>query len=451
MADPEDQVNPDENAETTRREATRDPTELVPVYENARAERETSLEPPSDAGITVDPATLNGQFTSTVEGEALPPIEAQADETTTTAPVEENTETASADNEETATAETDVAGTEGVDTAAYEVPFTPAGYTTDPTPGKKHGRKMHTNIPQQSMGDAFGQLIYLLSLLLNDPEMFPFAVDQLYPKDVYIDPADRERTTEDRNRRIEALREVVEDPDHPDRQLPPEEFIERHFGSENLNNLKPHIRDLMTQVIEGESRGSLDVLYDYRNKLRDPGEPYAGHDYFKGYHTGDVVFSEYDYIDNLTVPDPATTSINDLIEWQKKYITAQYQIVDANGKQLIPNKTGSSAFGVGQFTYTRLEQLVELGYVDGTRNFDLAGQTSAITGSIQQLVDHAIEESDGTTQGISNLLRENLTREWEILQKGFYGAQLTAAIDGIVRDSDRSNIYVAATTPNLTR
>ena len=89
-------------------------------------------------------------------------------------------------------------------------------------------------LPSMEMTDGLGKLLYLLSLLFKDPEMFPFMVDTLFPKEVYKDPVDRQR-------RVERLEKAVKDPADPLRQKPLGEFIESIFGDDKVRALLNHI------------------------------------------------------------------------------------------------------------------------------------------------------------------------------------------------------------------
>lgn len=280
MADRDDPVNPDRNEEATTREATGGPIQLVPEHMRA-TEATEPLETPTDPEAREG---LGGEFDGATTAEAATAdeaAEAEAGADAQAADAEANAESADADAEggdaPAADADGSLAengGGGGGDTALTDaqgrtirsgqqtrqrVPTT--GVTID-----TQGNRTHVAPAQQSMGDALNQLLMLLAMLFNDPEMFPFAVETLYPEDDYTDPVERARN-------IERLETVVQDPTHPDRELPATEFIREYFphlatGADTL--IRPDLlQRLSTASPESSLRQYVNMTIDAVNEYNE--------------------------------------------------------------------------------------------------------------------------------------------------------------------------------------
>lgn len=241
---------------------------------------------------------------------------------------------------------------------------------------------VHYALQQQDMGDIWGQMLVVLSHFLGGRwgEM-DMAVETFFPRDVYVDPNDREQ-------RISTLRDVVEDPEHPLRSASPQEFVQTVFG--DLEPLRPHFDRLLGELARVESSGDANIIWDYRNRT-DPGGNYPG------LQPGDVTPG------GLTVPDISTMTVNQVLAWQRQYLDEQI----AAG---IPADRRSTAAGSKQFTYTRLNALKEAGVIDGNRVFNNATQTELAIKSMFH--DRGLNEflsRDITVQDMIN----NIRSEWE--------------------------------------
>ena len=262
MADQGDPVNPDSNEEATTREATDGPIQLVPTYKNANEPRDTALDAPAEESREGLPGEFDNAITAETSDEAVDAseaeeagAEAQAADAEADAGAEDGADAPATDTEGSLaenggggggdTALTDEQG-RTIRSGAQTRQRTPnSGVTVD-----TQGNRTHVAPAKQSMGDALNQLLMLLAMLFNDPEMFPFAVETLYPKDDYTDPVERDR-------QIERLETVVRDPTHPDRELPATEFIREYFphlssGADTL--IRP---DLLERLSSASPESSL--------------------------------------------------------------------------------------------------------------------------------------------------------------------------------------------------
>lgn len=251
-------------------------------------------------------------------------------------------------------------------------------------PNKKHkdgyrtinGTDVWTNTPQMNIGDAFSRFFSMLMMLFKDPERFQASIDLLYPKDVYKDPVER-------GERIDTLRKVVEDKNHPDRQKPVQEFVQKHFPKFSDLSMSPAFKNLFSSIIERESGGSVNVIYNYKGgRGLKPGDRTAG---------------------GLLVPDITQLTVNEVIDWQLKYIAEQ----KAAG---IPSDKRSSAAGIAQFIGSTLRDMRDNGLVSGDAKFDLETQMNAAltrlynTRRFQDFVDGKMS---------INTMKTELIKEWE--------------------------------------
>jgi len=280
---------------------------------------------------------------------------------------------------------------------------------------KKDNTKLHFGMPMGDTGDMFSALMYLLGLLFKDPEMFPFMAEMMFPEKIYTDPVERQE-------RIEYAKEIAVNKDHPDRDLPAKEMVEKIFGAEHFQNLKPHISNLMNAVTKAESGKDANIVYNYTGGT--------------GFQPGDTTPK------GLKIPNMEELTVNQVIEWQDKYKAEQRAYFEENN---IHNADGSrkypsSAAGAYQFTGNRLEQLRDNGYIDGDMKFDVAGQQHAASQSVKQLIDHAVEHSNGTFSDIRKRLDTNLQREWIVLQGSELKDVLNTALNEIAKDSNPTAI-----------
>lgn len=123
----------------------------------------------------------------------------------------------------------------------------------DPRDSKNRSRApVTTGAPSAApvgMDFGFKDFWYLLTLLFTDYEKFSWTIDWFFPEDQYPDEEDRER-------RKENLREVARDPNHPDRQMAPADFIHSYFGE------NPNIRALLDHIAKSEAvGGSYDSIF----------------------------------------------------------------------------------------------------------------------------------------------------------------------------------------------
>lgn len=146
-----------------------------------------------------------------------------------------------------------------------------AGYVRNWERKDGNGIKTWLDVPQETMGDSFNMLIELLRVLLCDPEMFPSMVEMMFPKDKYTDPVERER-------RVSDFKDVITNPDHPDRNLPMADLIRKHFthlstGKETL--LRPDLLKKLSEpgptAIKSYVNTTLEAVDDY-NKHLAPGQ-----------------------------------------------------------------------------------------------------------------------------------------------------------------------------------
>lgn len=100
---------------------------------------------------------------------------------------------------------------------------------------KKDGSLLHIGTGQISMGDAFGQLMLVLSALFSGEwEDFAMFTEMFFPESVYTDPNERQE-------RSQNLYDVVTDPSHPARNMAPADFISSYFGDDKIRALLDHI------------------------------------------------------------------------------------------------------------------------------------------------------------------------------------------------------------------
>lgn len=261
----------------------------------------------------------------------------------------------------------------------------------------------------------------------------------LFPEEVYPDE-------EDRTERVRSLASYTMDPNDPRRGQQARDVVRNIFGDQNIDNLKPHIGTLFSTIIQYESGDDPNVVNDYMGSagLRD-GDTTRG-----GLYVGIMLDADGNQIFEASRRNEAVTirafdesPIYQVRAWQDAYkdeIRAYYEannIVDEAGNRKLP----SSALGIGQFTDNRLGQLISQGRIDENAIFSLSYQRYAIVQSMASLIDHAVENSDGTTEGIKGVLRANFRREWQALQRPDLQNILNTTIDQIARDADRTNLY----------
>ncbi len=251
---------------------------------------------------------------------------------------------------------------------------------------------VHVALQQGTMGDFWGDVLVVLSHLLGGRwgEMSS-SVEMLFPREVYVDPNDREE-------RISTLRDVAEDPEHPLRQAPPRQLVDRVFGTENLPALREyfgplnsHFDRLLTTIASVESRGGdTNIIWDYRNRT-DPGGNYPG------LQPGDVTPG------GLRVPDISKMTVNQVLAWQRQYLDEQV----AAG---IPADKRSSAAGSKQFTYTTLKYMRDEGMIAGDRVFNGLAQNEL---AIKRLL-HNRDLNEFLSGDITvNQMIRNVRQEWE--------------------------------------
>lgn len=251
---------------------------------------------------------------------------------------------------------------------------------------------VHVALEQGTMSDFWGDALVILShLIAGRWDQMSSSVEMLFPKEVYVDPNDREE-------RISTLRDVAEDPEHPLRQAPPRQLVDRVFGTENLPALREHFGPLnshfdrlLTTIASVESRGGdVNIIWDYRNRT-DPG----GH--YPGLQPGDVTPG------GLRVPDISKMTVDQVVAWQREYLDEQV----AAG---IPADKRSSAAGSKQFTYTTLKYMRDEGMIAGNRTFNGLAQNEL---AIKRLLHNRdLNEFLSGDITVNDMIR-NVRQEWE--------------------------------------
>ena len=157
----------------------------------------------------------------------------------------------------------------------------------------------------------------------------------------------------------------------------------------------------LVQLLEHyESKGDDNIVYNYENK----------HGRGKiGLQPGDKTPG------GLVVPDVTKLTLDQVQEWQGKYLEEQYTIGG------IARGTGSSALGSRQFTKTRLEDLEKRSpSISGNMIFDEAGQKLLTQASLYDIIDRTLDKArkqDLTQEETIELLGENVANEWEGLRR----------------------------------
>lgn len=314
-------------------------------------------------------------------------------------------------------------------------------YDTD---GKVIGRAIFST-PQMPIGDAFSKLLFALGTLFSGDDLASDIIEMLYPSPPkHLDYNDRLAETPDKTKpeagkaepereqasppspqetnaeKKQALREVIETPDHPDRQLTPQDFVSKYIGDQDrIKALAPQINALMDLVLAKESNGGdADIVYNYMGGAGlHPGEKTRG-----GLYVGIML----DKNGNQTFDESAAVTrrkfsespLNQVIAWQDQYKDEQrayyreHNIRGPDGEYKLP----SSALGAFQFTGNTLEDMRDNGDIDGTRVFDLEAQRELGAKRLMWRIENALKGA-GTIEEAQSNLKEQFRAEWEGLKK----------------------------------
>ena len=279
---------------------------------------------------------------------------------------------------------------------------------------------LHIGTGQTDMWTLFRQLWLILSAIFSgdwaNVKMFS---EVFFPKDVYTDPNDRQQ-------RIDTFNEVAITSDHPLRKGPIQDLISGIWGDkfpEALQAMKPQLNELFTLIVDQESNGDANIIWDYRNRTK-PGQGPGPNGTWPGLQPGDVTPR------NLPVPDITTMTVNQVMAWQQQYLDEQKAAGITNWK------LRSTAAGEGQFTLTTLREMVE--DKDGVLNVDFTGNETFNLETQRQFkserllwrVNRAIEKSDTVNELQSNLKKE-LGDEWEGLKDPKIQSQLNNIVRGM--------------------
>ena len=311
--------------------------------------------------------------------------------------------------------------------------------------GKITGRAKHSD-GQLDFGEAFSKLMHVIALLLSGDEMAPYMIDAIYPsepkhKDINDILADNQSGSPSKiadtqkealKRKKEALKEVIEDKNHPDRQLAPEDFVSKYIGDkEAIKAIEPQISKLFDLILSKESKGNLDVVNDYTGGTGlHPGDTTRG-----GLYVGILLDKDgkqtFDPSRAVERKKFSESTINQVIAWQDKYKDEQrayykeHNIRGADGKYKLP----SSALGMYQYTGNTLEWHIKEGHIDGNRIFDLDAQTELAAKRLMWRINNATKGSK-TIDKVQKNLEKEFKNEWE----GLKSKDIKEALSNITRE-----------------
>ena len=257
----------------------------------------------------------------------------------------------------------------------------------------RDGTITNVAVDQLSMGEMFNFFLELLSFLFKgDFESFILFSDVF--KEAQADPNDQAAvaTKDALDKAIDTAGDVYVSAGLD--QKTPEERKEFYLNlfEENEFLKASGISKLFDLIVEKESKGGdPNIVWDSRNRLGISSS---------GLQPGDKTHG------GLTVPDITTMTVNQVLDWQRKYL-------DEQKAQGIPANKRSTAMGAYQFIYTTLKEMRDDGLIDGDRIFNLEAQTEL---AIKRMIDQrgfaglfAENVSDTDVVNIANRLR----LEWE--------------------------------------
>ncbi len=261
--------------------------------------------------------------------------------------------------------------------------------------------KVVGNVEGPGFLHMLGMLFKFLSQLLGpNKDHAILALNAMWPEVDRSDPIFAERSA-----KREEIREIIDNPDHPDRKLPVMAFAQKHVpGFADLNNIdfgalqaiKPELDALFEHILKYESRGNLNIVYDYRNKT----EPEKS---WPGFKPGDVTPG------GLVVPEFNKLKVDEVLEWQRQYLEEQYAVLKADGTPAIPRGTGSSAVTALQWIYTTLKDM-KGNYIKGDEYFTVDRQFQL---GIQRMFSHREMGAFLAGNLSATDMFKNMGQEWE--------------------------------------
>ncbi|MCB1650544.1 MAG: hypothetical protein KDI46_00665 [Alphaproteobacteria bacterium] len=268
---------------------------------------------------------------------------------------------------------------------------------------------------QEDLGEAFSNAIRMIFLAFTDPEKFQMMMDAQRGddyEDFAFKPVEDSKTYK-----------VLTTPNHPDRQLAPMEFVQKYRDDLSNPAIIGPATKMMDLITSTESKGNLYIVNDYRNRL----PAFADKGPFHGLKPGDTTLG------GLTVPEFKT--VRDVLDFQKKYLQEQKDHRDDDFPKGLPipnpqsagekerlaavsdrakqqgNYFRSTSTGRFQFTSTRLEYLIEKGYIKESDPFNAQTQLIASAANIYETV-----LKPGQSMTIDKMM-EKLRGQWEGLRK----------------------------------
>ncbi|MCB9983448.1 MAG: hypothetical protein H6861_07240 [Rhodospirillales bacterium] len=310
--------------------------------------------------------------------------------------------------------------------------------------------------PKLSTGSVFSKLFQAIFAMFSSDEMAAeITLNALYPPGPkypdYNDIVGGDSAPKDwafdtqaiaLQQKKDALKEVIKDKNHPDRQLSPKDFVSKLIGDDAaIKAIEPQLNRLMDAILTKESNGDPTVIYDYRNKTL-PGQGPGVNGYWTGLHPGDKTQL------GTVVPDITKMTVNEVIDWQAKYLNEQYSIKGPDGEFIIPGKTGSPAAGAFQFVWGTLKHERDIGHIDGNRLFDWEAQTELAAKRYMLRIENATKGAK-TVNEVETRLYKEFGEEWESL-KGDEIKQLMREIAQALKPEPPAQVASASPTPPQT-